>query len=670
MNLLQFESSLYLQQHAQQPVHWQPFNANVWQQAKHLQKPVLVSIGYSSCHWCHVMAHECFDDPEVAEFMNRNFINIKIDREEFPDADHFYMRALQTMGGSGGWPLNCITLYDGRPVYAATYVPKARWLDLLKQISDIINHHPQTALQFADKVEQAMHQALHLHNQEEANSSCNVLLALKAVEHRFDLEWGLLKGAPKFIMPEFWNMLLPYCMSTTAFQLNQALSQTLFSCALKGLYDPINSGFYRYSTDAELKIPHFEKMLYDQAQLICLYWEAYAVFKEPFYRYIAKEVLQFIESQMGSPESGFAAALDADSSEGEGAFYLWNINDLNANFSDKVQNQFKLYFDSSEASYWHEADAHIFLFKDALSRPPIVDSRGVPQPEWQHLQELLKTFQHKRKLPALDAKRILSWNALVLKAYIKSYEISGLHQYIIQAHKLYTYIKINFKKTNTEWCHQVIDNAPSGIANFEDFSYLISAQLDLANCISDASILNDALLCTEHIEFEFKNPASPMYFFGPDANPMPFRTTEIQDGVQPSANAMMAENLLRLGLITQNQVYIKKAKAMVTHMHSYIQSALPYYATWAKVARYFNEPMVFLKIVGKSVDEIWNHIAGRYRNNCVLWVSGDINCSQIQATTCSLWACDAPDVDFYTTLKRLEQSQALGTKHEQPMPSA
>lgn len=662
MNLLEFESSLYLKQHAQQPVHWHPYNAKAWQRAKDENKPVIVSIGYSSCHWCHVMAHECFDDFEVAEVMNRHFVSIKIDREEFPDADHFYMRALHAMGGSGGWPLNCITLSDGRPLYAATYIPKARWIDLLQQIIRITSEQPQTALQYADQIEQAMQPVSTFQSHHASITPINFKQVLKSLEPQLDFENGLLKGAPKFIMPEFWNFLLSYCNMPAMLQIQKAVSLTLFNCALKGLYDPINGGFYRYATDEKLKIPHFEKMLYDQAQLISLYWDAYALFKEPFYRYVAVQVIEFIESQMGLPEFGFSAALDADSPEGEGAFYVWRMNDLNTHFSDKQQNSFKLFFDTTENSYWHEADAHIFLFKDVRARPPLVDAHGIPSKNWLDVQGLLKSLQQHRTLPQCDTKQILAWNALVLKAYVKSYEISGLAHYLLKAHRLYNYITSNFKKSNTSWFHQIINQTPSGIANFEDLSYLISAFLDLSNCISEPILLQDCKNLTEQIEFEFKNPVSPLYFFGPEAHPTPFRTVETQDGVQPSANAVMAENFLRMGLILQNQSYVQKAQHMVSYMHSQIQSALPFYAYWAKVARYFYEPMVFLKIVGKSVDEIWNQLSGRYRNNCVLWVFTDDTCSQISATTCSLTACDAPDVNFNATLKRLERLQTFGSK--------
>ena len=664
MNTLYSSTSLYLKQHAHQPVHWIPWEREVFLRAKTLQKLVIISIGYSSCHWCHVMAHECFEDSEVAKTMNAFFINVKVDREELPEVDHFYMKAISAMGGNGGWPLNCICLPDGRPIYAATYLPKNNWIALLNSIQSLFVNEQNTAIQYANQLESAIKESNRfiLDSTKNSLSSETIHRAVQNLEHQLDYTHGLLQGAPKFIMPGFWLFLLEFSVRHPFPHITKALPHTLKSIAMLGIRDLLNGGFYRYSTDSSLKIPHFEKMLYDQAQLINLFWDAYAKYKDGLYLNTAQHTLQFMESCFELPQQGFAAALDADTADGEGVYYCWNLNQLKNSLSIEQWKVFTTCFDTSNASFWEEAKAHVLRYNRAVESQLLYNCNAETPEPLQSLFNSLKKIQSGRAAPVLDTKQILSWNALVLKTYVKGYETTGKTYYKNKAASLAHFLMSQFYNLQLGiWQHQISNFKAYGKANFEDLSYLLSSLLDWMNCSEDASIKTRCRDLTQYIWFHFKDPQSPMFFFGSESNELPFPTIELQDGVQPSANALMAENLLRMGLIDQYQPWIDHAKGMILSMQNSISNALPYYSQWAKSAHYWTEPMVFIKIVGNSVDEIWQYLHGRYRYNCVLWVLIDETKNAFNISVCDLESCKRSDSDIPSVINSLVAQGFLGS---------
>ena len=344
-NHLISQTSPYLLQHAHNPVNWYPWGEEALQKAREENKLIIVSIGYSACHWCHVMEHESFENEAVAKIMNDNFISIKVDREERPDVDNVYMDALHLMGQQGGWPLNCIALPDERPIFGGTYFPKETWMSVLTQICNLYANEKEKMLEYADRLAAGMQQQTQLQLQQEKEEITNEELdeLVKNWARLFDMEWGGGKGAPKFPMPNGLSFLLRYYYFTKDENLKQYLEVTLDRMASGGIYDHLGGGFARYSVDGYWKVPHFEKMLYDNAQLISLYSEAYKLYKKPRYKEVVFETISFINRELSNPKGGFYSALDADSEGVEGKYYVWKYDELAHLLGDKME-AFALYY--------------------------------------------------------------------------------------------------------------------------------------------------------------------------------------------------------------------------------------------------------------------------------------------------------------------------------------
>ena len=335
MNELNLETSPYLLQHANNPVHWKAWNPKSLAAAKENNKLIIISIGYSACHWCHVMEHESFEDAAVAQIMNAHFIAIKVDREERPDVDAVYMKAVQIMTGSGGWPLNLVTLPDGRPVWGGTYFKKEEWIQTLEQLQEFYQSHPEKMIDYAEKLHQGIQATGLIQNEEpETEVNQNILkLLVEKWKKSFDLEFGGMARAPKFMMPNNYQFLLRYGYQKQDEKVLDFVNLTLTKMAYGGLFDTIDGGFSRYSVDMKWHIPHFEKMLYDNGQLVSLYSDAYKLTKNPLYKEVIEKTLRFVERELMNSEGGFYSALDADSLNSdndlqEGAFYAWKIPEL------------------------------------------------------------------------------------------------------------------------------------------------------------------------------------------------------------------------------------------------------------------------------------------------------------------------------------------------------
>ena len=371
-NALIHETSPYLLQHAHNPVNWLPWNEVTLEKAKAENKPMLISIGYSACHWCHVMEHESFEDEQVAQIMNDHFICIKIDREERPDIDQVYMLSVQLMTGHGGWPLNCFALPDGRPIYGGTYFPKSQWINVLLNLTDLFQNEKQKMLDYAEKLTEGVKLAevVPLNELSQRFSEDTLFNSVSNWEKRFDHTEGGPNKAPKFPLPNNYQFLLRYVYTphlSYASELSgvdeEAIRRHIFltlkKMAYGGIYDQIGGGFARYSVDGLWKVPHFEKMLYDNAQLITLYSEAFAATRDPLYKQIIDDTLRFIERELTSPQGGFYSALDADSEGMEGKYYVWQKSELQTILKEKF-NLFADYFNINERGYW-EHDNYILL---------------------------------------------------------------------------------------------------------------------------------------------------------------------------------------------------------------------------------------------------------------------------------------------------------------------
>ena len=413
-NALVEETSPYLLQHAHNPVNWQAWKPEVLEKAKKEGKPLLISIGYAACHWCHVMEHECFEDEEVAAFMNEHFVNIKIDREERPDVDQIYMDALQMMSGSGGWPLNVVTTPDGRPFWGATYLPKDSWIKSLKSLVELYQNDPQKVEEYASKLEQGIKEI----NLFELKSSDNrftldsLHMAVNKWSGYFDTYLGGYKRAPKFMMPNNLDFLLHYAVSENKNDILEYVNTTLTRMAYGGIYDHVGGGYSRYSVDTKWHVPHFEKMLYDNGQLISLYAKAYAQSKNELYKKVVEESIAFVMEELSDSNGGFYSSLDADSetSKGEleeGAFYVWKEKELDSLLgADFVV--FKDYFNINSYGLWE--DGNYVLIRDK-SMTEIAEAHEISENKLKETIEqslqILKNYRENRPKPRLDDKILI-----------------------------------------------------------------------------------------------------------------------------------------------------------------------------------------------------------------------------------------------------------------------
>jgi uncharacterized protein len=441
------ETSPYLLQHAHNPVDWHAWNKETLELAKKENKLLLISIGYSSCHWCHVMEHECFEDEEVAAVMNQNFINIKVDREERPDIDQVYMNAIQLMTGRGGWPLNCIALPDGRPIWGGTYFPKENWMNALNQLANLYSETPEKAIEYAERLTEGVKNSdlILLNTAPKEFSVSDLKSSVEEWKQYMDFDLGGRKGAPKFPMPNNYQFLLRYAIQAEDTEILNYVNTALTNMAFGGMYDQIGGGFSRYSVDEKWHVPHFEKMLYDNGQLVSLYAEAYQATKNELYKNTVYHTLQFIERELTTSEGAFYSSLDADSinKKGtleEGAYYVWTKEELIAILGMDFE-LFSDYYNVNHYGFW-EHDNYVLIRKGTTSEISKKHSISIEELEnkvtaWQ--KTLLKE-RNKKDKPRLDDKSLTSWNALMLKGYINAYTVFNDPHFLEVAIKNATFI--------------------------------------------------------------------------------------------------------------------------------------------------------------------------------------------------------------------------------------
>ena len=625
-NQLIHESSPYLLQHAYNPVHWLPWSDDAFARAKQENKLVLISIGYSACHWCHVMEHESFEDKAVAEIMNANFICIKVDREERPDVDQVYMTAVQIMTGSGGWPLNCFTLPDGRPIYGGTYFPQQEWVKVLRTLADYYKNETERVYQYANELTAAVRKAdlLPPYSEKPSFSKDTLIACVENWTKRFDNEEGGPKKVPKFPLPNNYKFLLRYSQTLNQWeklQLIKHMDLTLTKMAYGGINDQIGGGFARYSTDGEWKVPHFEKMLYDNAQLVSLYSEAYQLSKNPLYKQTVYETLDFIEREMTSPEGAFYSALDADSEGEEGKYYVWTKEELmnipNADFS-----LFKEYFNVNDIGLWEEEN-YILLRKK--SDEDIAKQFHLNTKELQSKIGMLKNKvlaeREKRIKPGLDNKILTSWNALMIKGYADAYLVFSDEKFINKAITAADFLLKNLLREDGGLWHQAT-NKPSTknrINGFhEDYAFTIEAFVSLYQASLEEKYLTYAKSFTDYVIKHFYDPVSGMFFFTSDLDPeLISRKLEIQDNVTPASNSSMALSLFYLATYFDSNEYLSMSEKMLKQVHQEMINYGSAYSNWAILQLYFTQPFYQLVIVGNSVEEKRQELSKYYLPNMI-----------------------------------------------------
>jgi len=568
------ETSPYLLQHAHNPVEWHAWNKETLELAKKENKLLLISIGYAACHWCHVMEHESFEDSTVAAIMNKHFINVKVDREERPDVDQIYMNAVQLLTGRGGWPLNCIALPDGRPIWGGTYFPKDNWINALNQLAELYQNEPEKAEEYASKLTEGIQQSDIVNlNTTEANFTKKELeMAIDNWQPTMDFKNGGRMGAPKFPMPSNIQFLLRYAIQANNTKVLKYVNTTLTQMAYGGVFDHVGGGFARYSVDDHWHIPHFEKMLYDNAQLVSLYANAYLATKNPLYKQVVYETTQFVERELYNDIGAFYSSLDADSETNtgeleEGVYYIWTKEELQ-NILDHDFELFSNYYNVNSYGKW-ESDTYHLIRK--LSDKEFTNKYDISEFELSekinHWKDILLIERNKKNKPRLDDKTLTSWNALMLKGYINAYTTFDDDAFLKTALKNAHFI-INKQIKEDGGLYRNYKNNQSNIeAYLEDYATVIDAFITLYEATLDENWLQTAKQLTDYCYDHFYDDQSKMFFFTSDKEKdLITRKIEIDDNVISSSNSIMANNLFKLGHYYNNKNYSNSAKTMLNNI--------------------------------------------------------------------------------------------------------
>ena len=582
------ETSPYLLQHAYNPVNWKAWNDESLKQAKEENKLIVISVGYSACHWCHVMEEESFENDSVAKLMNENFINIKVDREERPDVDKVYMNAVQLMTGSGGWPLNCITLPDGRPVFGGTYFTKKQWVKILEDMSNLYKNNPDKVIEYAEKLTEGIKNSdlIKVSKEHIQFNKENIKPIVDELKTTLDYKLGGQKQEPKFPMPSNLSFLLRYSYQNNDLDLQNFVMTSLEKMANGGIYDQIGGGFSRYSVDERWHVPHFEKMLYDNAQLVSLYTKAYQLTKNEDFKKVVIETLDFVDKELTQKEGAFFSSLDADSYNydgelEEGVYYTWTIEELKRLLNNDF-DLFKSYYNINALGKW-EKDQYI-LYKTVTDKE-FSKSNNITLTELQSKILSWKTKLHKardnRERPRIDDKALTSWNALMLKAYIDAYRVFGNVSYLDKAIQNANFIKEHQINNDGSLFHSY-KNGKSTIEGFsEDYAHTIAAFIELYQATFNEEWLNKAKALMDYSLTHFLNKESSMFYFTSDrANNLIARKTEVYDDVIPSSNSVLASSLFKLGHYYSNKVYSDLAKQMLSNINTDIIKSPSSYTNW------------------------------------------------------------------------------------------
>lgn len=624
-NALIRETSPYLLQHAHNPVNWEAWHPKVLDMARKENKLILISIGYAACHWCHVMEEECFEDEEVAEIMNTHFINIKIDREERPDIDHIYMDALQMMTGSGGWPLNIVALPDGRPFWGATYVQKAAWIKVLDQLQKLYQNDPEKVMEYAQSLEEGIKAVNLVEIPTDAPEMTleNLEVALNKWSQYFDRRLGGYNRAPKFMMPANLNFLLHYGTALKDEKMLEYVNTTLTKMAYGGVFDHIGGGFSRYSVDTKWHVPHFEKMLYDNGQLVSLYAEAYAATGNPLYRIVVEETIAFVQSELMDTSYGFYSSLDADSLNEmseleEGAYYVWQEGELQQILGDSY-NVFKSYYNINNYGLWEHGN--YVLIRDASDEEiakkhnTSVDALGTLIKD---SKSLLYEVRAKRDKPRLDDKILTSWNGLMLSGLLDAYMYLGKAEYLDLALKNAAFIQEHLIKENGSIYHNH-KNGQSTINGFlEDYASVAEAFLKLYEVTMDDKWLHGSKGLLDVCIKDFLDPESGLFYFTSGHDDFIIRRTiEKADNVIPASNSILAKTLFKMSRFFPEEGYEERSRKMFLAIRGPALENAQNYANWLHLALYLNRPFYEVAIVGEAFKEKARTMQQNYLPNSI-----------------------------------------------------
>ena len=616
VNRLAKEKSPYLLQHADNPVDWYPWEPEAFQKAEKENKPIFLSIGYSTCHWCHVMAHESFQDPNIATLMNNAFVSIKVDREERPDIDMLYMSVCQMMTGSGGWPLTIIMTPDKEPFFAGTYIPRETrfgrqgMVELIPRINEIWSTRKDEVLDSASQITAALQDATLREQGEELNEEV-LNLAYEQLRERYDNEYGGFGGEPKFPTPHNLLFLLRYWKRTNNGKALAMVEETLQALRCGGIYDQVGFGFHRYSTDRRWLVPHFEKMLYDQALLSVAYLETFQATGNEEYAGTAREIFTYVLREMTGSEGGFYSAVDADSEGEEGKFYLWNYNEVKqiltpeeADFAVKVYNieNDGNFGDDISGNKIERNILHMAKTYREMACELNMSVTGFHK-TLESVRQKLLAQRNKRVHPNKDEKILTDWNGLMIAALAMGARVLNGPLYVNAAKSAARFIFSKMFSPDGQLLHRFYDGESAVDANLDDYAFLIQGLLELYETTFDVDYLKNALKLNEYLLRHFWDDKNGGFFFASDVSEdLIIRQKEIYDGAVPSGNSIAMLNLLRLGRITGDSNFEQKASGLSRAFSKNVRNAPSAYAQLMVAVDFAVGPSYEVVIAGDQQD--------------------------------------------------------------------
>ncbi len=670
MNLLSQETSPYLLQHANNPVHWKAWNTNSLAEAKEKNSLIIISIGYSACHWCHVMEHESFEDQDVANLMNKSFINIKVDREERPDVDAVYMKAVQLMTRRGGWPLNVVTLPDGRPIWGGTYFRKEEWMETLGQLQEVYHSNPEKVMDYAEKLHQGIQSLSIIENKKPENelNQEDLRPLVKKWATDFDWEFGGMSRAPKFMMPNNYHFLLRFAFQKNDINLFDFVNLTLTRMAYGGIFDTVDGGFSRYSVDNKWHVPHFEKMLYDNGQLVSLYADAFKLTKNTLYKEVIQKTLSFVERELMNSEGGFYCALDADSLNTEnhleeGAFYVWKISELKTIIGDDF-DLFSQVFNINTFGLW-EDENYVLIQNKSLK--DIAKNNNISEVSLQKKklfwEKILYIKREKRSKPRLDDKCLTSWNAIMLKGFVDAYKALEDKKYLGLALQNANFIIKNLWSSDGNLFHNYKNEKSTINGYLEDYCFVISAFISLYKVTFDEKWLHCAKQLTDYSLEHFYDEKSGFFTFTSNLDEALITSHfETEDNVIPASNSVMGKNLFKLSIYFENSFYEKVSQKMLQNIIPNIEYPSAY-SNWMDLALNYSEQNKELAICGSSALEYCTQINSLYFPNVILAGTKKVSnlpflkdrfvTDQTLFYLCQNKTCSSPSNDFQEILSDL-----------------
>lgn len=583
-NRLINEKNPYLLQHANNPVDWFPWCDEAFEKAKKEDKPIFLSIGYSTCHWCHVMERESFEDEDVAKLMNDAFVSIKVDREERPDIDGVYMSVCQLMTGSGGWPLTIIMTPDKKPFFAGTYFPKTTrskrigMLELIPKIKEVWINKRDDILKSSEEISAALQKEAQVETEVELNDEIFETAYIN-FNCRFDSEFGGFGNAPKFPSPQNLIFLLRHYFFTKEKSSLEMVTKTLTQLRLGGIYDHIGFGFSRYSTDREWLVPHFEKMLYDQAMLCIAYTEAFQITKNKLFKKTAEEIIEYVLRDMKHPEGGFFSAEDADSEGVEGKFYVWTVEEIREVLEKYADRFIKIFTVENDGNLpdgeagWIDESKGIMNGTNILHLKEEIDSTDSDKINFiESCRKKLFEFREKRIHPYKDDKILTDWNGLMISALAKAAGVFDNHEFRIAAENATEFILSKLIDNKGELLHRFKDGDSAIEANLDDYTFIIAASLDLFELTQNPKYLKKTIELNDILVKKFLDKNGGFFFTSDTAEKLIVRKKELYDGAYPSGNSVQLLNLIRMSKFTGNTEYEEIADRMMKFFSAQVKN--------------------------------------------------------------------------------------------------